>query len=121
MSVRSTVHIAIDCGAVFGNLYLTEKRNGEFTAEDEAVLTALAGAAGIAIDNARLYEEAEERERPGCTCARVAPKPLRSRREKCAHCCSHALRPTSLGHPRGPPSAAHPKSVTVTSIIHSTD
>ncbi|SDL87823.1 GAF domain-containing protein [Geodermatophilus siccatus] len=50
-------------GEVFGNLYLTEKRNGEFTAEDEAVLTALAGAAGIAIDNARLYQEAEERRR----------------------------------------------------------
>ncbi|SHN86160.1 GAF domain-containing protein [Geodermatophilus obscurus] len=50
-------------GEVFGNLYLTEKRTGEFTAEDEAVLTALAGAAGIAIDNARLYEEAEERRR----------------------------------------------------------
>lgn len=50
-------------GAVFGNLYMTEKRQGEFTAEDEAVLTALAGAAGIAIDNARLYEEAEGRRR----------------------------------------------------------
>jgi signal transduction histidine kinase len=48
-------------GAVFGNLYLTEKQRGEFTAEDEAVLTALAGAAGIAIDNARLYEEGEVR------------------------------------------------------------
>src|SRR3954449_7537554 len=48
-------------GEVFGNLYLTEKRHGEFTPEDEAVLTALAGAAGIAIDNARLYEEAEVR------------------------------------------------------------
>ncbi|SFE86598.1 GAF domain-containing sensor histidine kinase [Blastococcus tunisiensis] len=50
-------------GEVFGNLYMTEKRHGEFTAEDEAVLTALAGAAGIAIDNARLYEEGEERRR----------------------------------------------------------
>src|SRR5205085_700776 len=38
-------------GQVFGNLYMTERRHGEFTAEDEAVLTALAGAAGIAIDN----------------------------------------------------------------------
>jgi signal transduction histidine kinase len=47
----------------FGNLYMTEKRHGEFTAEDEAVLTALAGAAGIAIDNARLYEEVEVRRR----------------------------------------------------------
>ncbi len=50
-------------GEVYGNLYLTEKRNGDFTAEDEAVLTALAGAAGIAIDNARLFEEAEVRRR----------------------------------------------------------
>ena len=50
-------------GRVFGNLYLTEKRHGEFTAEDEAVLTALAGAAGIAVDNARLYEESEVRRR----------------------------------------------------------
>jgi signal transduction histidine kinase len=50
-------------GRVFGNLYITEKRGGLFTAEDEAVLTALAGAAGIAIDNARLYEQGEERRR----------------------------------------------------------
>jgi signal transduction histidine kinase len=50
-------------GVVFGNLYMTEKAHGEFTAEDEAVLTALAGAAGIAIDNARLYEEGEVRRR----------------------------------------------------------
>src|SRR5215217_6735128 len=50
-------------GEVFGNLYMTEKRHGEFTAEDEAVLTALAGAAGAAIDNARLYEDGEVRRR----------------------------------------------------------
>src|SRR3954471_5805398 len=50
-------------GTVFGNLYMTEKRHGEFTAEDEAVLTALAGAAGIAIDNANLYEQSELRRR----------------------------------------------------------
>ena len=48
---------------VFGNLYMTEKQHGEFSVEDEAVLTSLAGAAGIAIDNARLYEEAEVRRR----------------------------------------------------------
>ncbi|NMM23380.1 MAG: GAF domain-containing protein [Phycicoccus sp.] len=42
---------------VFGNLYLTEKQGGaDFTADDEAILVALAAAAGIAIDNARLYE-----------------------------------------------------------------
>ena len=50
-------------GEVFGNLYMTEKRDGEFTAEDEAVLTALAGAAGVAIDNARLYAAGEVRQR----------------------------------------------------------
>ena len=44
---------------VFGNLYLTEKRGGgEFTEDDEAVLTALGAAAGVAVENARLYEEA---------------------------------------------------------------
>jgi signal transduction histidine kinase len=51
-------------GTVFGNLYMTEKRGGgQFTAEDTAVLVALAGAAGIAVDNARLYEEGEVRRR----------------------------------------------------------
>ncbi|CAL9427404.1 MULTISPECIES: GAF domain-containing sensor histidine kinase [Nocardiopsis] len=49
---------------VFGNLYLTEKARGaEFDEDDEAVVTALATAAGMAIENARLYEEARLRER----------------------------------------------------------
>ncbi|MEU3465383.1 GAF domain-containing sensor histidine kinase [Streptomyces sp. NPDC006733] len=49
---------------VFGNLYLTEKRGGgQFDAEDESVLATLAVAAGVAIDNARLYEESRRRER----------------------------------------------------------
>jgi signal transduction histidine kinase len=49
---------------VFGNLYLTEKRGGgEFTEDDEAVLTALGAAAGVAIENARLYEEATRQQR----------------------------------------------------------
>ena len=44
---------------VYGNLYLTEKRDGgPFDEEDEAVLVALAAAAGVAIENARLYDEA---------------------------------------------------------------
>ncbi|WP_380763635.1 sensor histidine kinase [Sphaerisporangium aureirubrum] len=48
---------------VFGNLYLTEKRGGaEFDEEDQAVVTALATAAGVAIENARLYEETRLRE-----------------------------------------------------------
>jgi len=49
---------------VYGNLYLTEKRDGsEFDAEDESVLVALAAAAGVAIDNARLYDEARRQQR----------------------------------------------------------
>ena len=43
---------------VFGNLYLTEKADGQpFTEDDEVLVRALAAAAGIAIDNARLYEQ----------------------------------------------------------------
>ncbi|MFD8478119.1 GAF domain-containing protein [Kitasatospora sp. NPDC059673] len=50
-------------GKVFGNLYLTEKRGAdEFDAEDEAVLETLAVAAGVAIENARLYARARLRE-----------------------------------------------------------
>ncbi len=48
---------------VFGNLYLTEKEGGaEFDEEDEAVLVALGAAAGVAIGNARLYEEARRQQ-----------------------------------------------------------
>ncbi|WP_432013405.1 GAF domain-containing protein [Streptomyces cucumeris] len=48
---------------VFGNLYLTEKRGGaQFDPDDEAVLTTLSVAAGVAIDNARLYHESRRRE-----------------------------------------------------------
>jgi signal transduction histidine kinase len=48
---------------VFGNLYLTEKRGGgDFTKSDENIVIALAAAAGVAIENARLYEEAAQRE-----------------------------------------------------------
>ncbi|HEX7661606.1 MAG TPA: GAF domain-containing sensor histidine kinase [Pseudonocardiaceae bacterium] len=51
-------------GRVFGRLYLAEKAGGQrFTEDDELVVQALAGAAGIAIDNARLYEEARRRQR----------------------------------------------------------
>nr|WP_308216087.1 GAF domain-containing protein [Pseudonocardia humida] len=50
--------------AVFGNLYLTEKAGGgEFTAADEAVVEALAAAAGIAVQNADLFEQARGRQR----------------------------------------------------------
>jgi signal transduction histidine kinase len=49
---------------VFGNLYLTNKRGGgEFTEDDEAVLLALGAAAGVAVENARLYEAARRQQR----------------------------------------------------------
>jgi signal transduction histidine kinase len=49
---------------VFGNLYLTEKAGGgDFTSEDEEVVVALAAAAGVTIENARLYDVAERRQR----------------------------------------------------------
>ena len=48
---------------VFGNLYLTEKQGGsDFSEQDETIVVALAAAAGVVIENARLYEEAARRE-----------------------------------------------------------
>jgi signal transduction histidine kinase len=50
--------------AVYGNLYLTEKRGGdEFTESDEQLALALAATAGAAIDNAFLYSATRLRER----------------------------------------------------------
>lgn len=49
---------------VYGRLYLTEKAGGQpFTEDDEVMVQALAGAAGIAVDNARLYGETRLRQR----------------------------------------------------------
>lgn len=48
---------------VYGNLYLTEKADGQpFSEDDEVLVEALAAAAGIAIANARLYEQARARQ-----------------------------------------------------------
>ncbi len=48
---------------VYGNLYLTEKQGGgDFDEEDEALVLALAAAAGVAIENARLYAEARRQQ-----------------------------------------------------------
>ena len=52
---------------VFGNLYLAEKITDDpaapdFTAGDEEVVVALAAAAGVAVENARLYEQSRQRE-----------------------------------------------------------
>lgn len=51
-------------GRVFGNLYLTEKRGASrFSVEDEETVTALAAAAAVAIENARLFEHTRLRGR----------------------------------------------------------
>lgn len=48
-------------GEVFGNLYLTDKQSAiEFSGDDERLVVALAAAAGIAIDNARLHQRLGE-------------------------------------------------------------
>ncbi|WP_418001624.1 GAF domain-containing sensor histidine kinase [Mycobacterium sp. PDNC021] len=48
---------------VYGNLYLTEKASGQpFSEDDEVLAQALAAAAGIAIDNARLYHQSQRRQ-----------------------------------------------------------
>src|SRR5215218_3388837 len=58
-------------GRSVGNLYLTDKVGGEFTADDERLLEMFAVHAGIAIENARLHDQVqrlaviEERERIG--------------------------------------------------------
>jgi signal transduction histidine kinase len=48
---------------VFGNLYLTESTQGSFTAEDEQLVSSLAGTAAMAIHNARLFDDSERRRR----------------------------------------------------------
>ncbi len=49
-------------GEVYGNLYLTNQSSGEFSAEDEQLVTALASTAGFAIDNARLFADSQRRQ-----------------------------------------------------------
>lgn len=48
---------------VFGNLYLTDSVEGAFSAEDAELARSLAATAGIAIQNARLFEAGEYRQR----------------------------------------------------------
>jgi signal transduction histidine kinase len=47
-------------GVAYGNLYLTEKEDGgDFTTEDQELVTLLASQAAVAIENARLFESAK--------------------------------------------------------------
>jgi signal transduction histidine kinase len=47
---------------VYGNLYLTEREGGQFSAEDEELVAALAATAATAIENARLFAESRRRQ-----------------------------------------------------------
>ena len=57
---------------VFGNLYLSNPRAAEFTAEDEQLVTALAATAGFAIANARLFDETRMRQLWTASSAQIA-------------------------------------------------
>ena len=48
---------------LFGGLYLTRTDAEPFTAQDEETVTSLAGSASVAIENARLFDEARLRQR----------------------------------------------------------
>lgn len=57
---------------VYGNLYLTSPEVGNFTAEDERIIEALAATAGVAIENARAYERSRRERRLSAALSRVA-------------------------------------------------
>ncbi len=61
---------------VFGNLYLSDKQGAaEFSDEDEDTVVGLLAAAGVAIGNARSFDDARRRERWLGAAAQVLPQP----------------------------------------------
>jgi signal transduction histidine kinase len=48
-------------GEAWGNLYLTDKQDGDFDEADEEATVVLASWAAIAVENARLYRETDQR------------------------------------------------------------
>ena len=67
--------------AIYGNLYLTDSRNGVFSADDEELAVALAATAGIAIANARLFEESAHREKWATALAETARRLMQTEDE----------------------------------------
>lgn len=67
---------------VYGNLYLTDSRNGAFTSDDEELAQALAATAGIAIANARLFEDAVYRERWASALAETARRLMKDEEDE---------------------------------------
>lgn len=68
-------------GEVYGNLYLSEHADGPFSEEDQELLTALAASAGVAIDNARLYERTVRQQAWSAASAEVIAAVLRGEAE----------------------------------------
>ncbi len=72
-------------GEVYGNLYLSEKSGGrDFSEDDEALLVALAAAAGVAVDHARLYEGAQRQREWAQALGQVSQSLLESEAEDSA-------------------------------------
>ncbi|MGN6744120.1 MAG: sensor histidine kinase [Amnibacterium sp.] len=63
-------------GAVYGNLYLTERGGVPFTEEDEQLVRSLAVTAGYAIENARLYRETRRRQEWMAASAEISARML---------------------------------------------
>jgi signal transduction histidine kinase len=63
-TMQGFLGVPVRCrGEVFGNLYLADRVDGaDFTDDDEDLVVALAANAGVAIENARLYEESRRRQ-----------------------------------------------------------
>ncbi|MCZ4604034.1 SpoIIE family protein phosphatase [Streptomyces sp. Lzd4kr] len=60
--MRTLLGVAISVrGTIYGDLYLSERHDGRpFDRDDEDIVVALAGAAGIAIENVRLFEQVRD-------------------------------------------------------------
>ena len=111
---------------VFGNLYLTEKAGGElFTEQDEDLVTALAAAAGVAVENARLFGEAQRNQRWLSATAEVTRVLARGEDEAAALAlvvdravsCSGALRGALLLVPDDGVPPASPPVLTVAYVL----
>ena len=86
---------------IFGNLYLTNHPSGEFSREDQDLVWSPAATAGVAIANARLYEESRQRQRWLAASAAIsalmsvpdtARDPLQLIAEKVRHLCRRRCR-----------------------------
>ncbi|MFF0473553.1 PP2C family protein-serine/threonine phosphatase [Streptomyces sp. NPDC004284] len=60
--MRTLLGVAVSVrGTIYGDLYLSERSDGQpFDREDEDIVISLAGAAGIAIENVRLFEQVRD-------------------------------------------------------------